>query len=485
MTAVVVALMALGVLADAEKKAPAPAAPAAISEVMKVPRPAVGEYFGVYLKGQKVGYMFNQLTLSPDKATITARNEVHFKARVGKEMTERHMVELKTYESKPGGKLLTFSLEQTGDGGAQKLEGTSTPTGLKVLRMRPNKPNETLNVKASREVAEDADQARLAFKRNKKVEGLITDTSELEEYRVTTTPVKTESRILGGVTVKVFHVSTYSDKEKVPAEVWIDESGHIVETEFGAMMHMVAESPEVAQKVEVVEIFGLSRIVLPRPLPESAHTIPGGVSLVLSGMPEKFFVDTNRQTYKKQPEGRVLVTVTAVPPKVKKPRQGLTDPEGGENLKTSIVIESDAPEIVKLAKSIVGDEKDAWTAARKVSKWVYDHVHSTYGSSSDRATDVLREMKGDCTEHSLLAVSLLRAAGIPARRIDGVVYLKQEDGVPAYYWHEWIEAWVGEWTQLDPTFNQDTADGTHLALGQETRAEITPLIGSLEVKEVR
>ena len=31
-----------------------------------------------------------------------------------------------------------------------------------------------------------------------------------------------------------------------------------------------------------------------------------------------------------------------------------------------------------------------------------------YGSSSDRATDVLKTMKGDCTEHALLATALLR-----------------------------------------------------------------------------
>lgn len=484
MAAVLVAVVAVCGWADGEKKTAAATPVPAISDVMKVPRPAQGEYFGVYLKGQKVGYMFNQVTLSPEKDTITARNEVHFKARVGTQMTERHMVEVKTYESTPGGKLLTFTLDQTGDGGEQKLEGTSTPTGIKVLRKRPGKPNETLTVKPSREVAEDADQARVALKRNQKVEGLITDTSELEEYRVSTTLGATEARLAGGVKVKVRHVSTYSDKEKVPAEVWVDEKGRILETEFGAMMRMVAESPEVAKKVDVVEIFGLSRIVLPKELPDSAHKIPGGVALVLAGMPEKFFVDTYRQTYKKQPQGKVLVTVTVSAPTVKKERP-LADPQGGENLKTSIVIESDAPEIVALSKKIVGDEKDAWTAARKISKYVYTHVTSTYGSSSDRATDVLREMKGDCTEHSLLAVSLLRAAGIPARRIDGVVYLKQDDGVPAYYWHEWIEAFVGEWTQLDPTFNQDVADATHLALGEEARAEITPLIGSLEVKEVR
>ncbi len=90
-------------------------------------------------------------------------------------------------------------------------------------------------------------------------------------------------------------------------------------------------------------------------------------------------------------------------------------------------------------------------------------------------------MKGDCTEHSLLSVAMMRAEGIPARRIDGLVYIITEDGVPALYWHEWVEAFVGEWTQLDPTFNQPVADATHFALGEESNAEITPLIGQLKV----
>jgi transglutaminase-like putative cysteine protease len=460
------------------------AAAAALSDVMQVPRPAKGEYFGVYLKNQKVGYMFSSVTLSPERDTITARNEVHFKAKVGKQVTERHMIDVKTYESKPAGKLLSFSLEQSGDGGDQILEGTSTPTGIKVLRKRPGKPNETLTVKASREVVEDADQARVALKRNAKVEGLITDTMELEEYRVVTTLGPVETRLIGGVKVKVRHVQTLSDKEKVPADVWVDEAGRIVETEFGATMRAVAEPGDVAKRVDLVEIFGLSRVILPKPLPESARKVPGSVQLVMSGVPDKFFVDSYRQTFKKLPDGKVLVTVSAAQPKVLKARP-LIDPNGGEYLKTSIIIESDAPEIKALAKKIVGDEKDAWTVAKKVSHWVYKNMTSDYGSSSDRATDVLREMKGDCTEHSLLTVSLLRSLGIPAKRIDGVIYLKQDDGVPAYYWHEWVEAFVGEWTQLDPTFDQDVADATHFGVGEETRAEITPLIGAMQVVEVR
>ena len=44
---------------------------------------------------------------------------------------------------------------------------------------------------------------------------------------------------------------------------------------------------------------------------------------------------------------------------------------------------------------------------------------------------------------------------------------------------------MGEWTQLDPTFNQPVADATHFALGEEANAEITMLIGQLKVLEAR
>ncbi len=148
-------------------------------------------------------------------------------------------------------------------------------------------------------------------------------------------------------------------------------------------------------------------------------------------------------------------------------------------------MESDKKEVKELAKKVVGDEKDAYVAAEKISRWVYDHVESAYGFSADRTTDVMRQMKGDCTEHALLAVSLMRAMGIPAKRIDGVIFQKGSDGVPALMWHEWVSAYVGEWVELDPTWGQPVADATHFAVGEETGAEIAPLIGELQVTDVR
>jgi transglutaminase-like putative cysteine protease len=233
-------------------------------------------------------------------------------------------------------------------------------------------------------------------------------------------------------------------------------------------------------------VFGLTRIVLPRELPPEARGVPGRAVMVMTGLPEKFQQETYRQKYVKLPDGRVEVTLLANFPKPEnlKPLP-VADPEGGENLKSTIIVERDNPEIRKLAAKLVGQEKDAYAAAKKIVTWVATNLTKDYGASADRASDVLRQMKGDCTEHSLLAVALLRASGIPARRVDGVVYMVNEDKVPAFYWHEWVEAYVGEWTQLDPTFNQPVADATHFGVGMEGNAEITPLIGQLRVVEVR
>ena len=71
--------------------------------------------------------------------------------------------------------------------------------------------------------------------------------------------------------------------------------------------------------------------------------------------------------------------------------------------------------------------------------------------------------------------------------MDGLVYMQAADRVPALYWHEWVEAFVGEWVELDPTFTQPIADPTHIALGNEARVDTAGLIGKLkfEVVEVK
>lgn len=475
-------LVSAAALADEGYKPPPPAK---VTDAISAKRPIDGEYMGLYLMGKKVGYLFTNVKFAPGRTDqVIAINEFVFKATVGTKLATRTMKETRIYESKPGGRLLTFTVEQTGDGGEQTLEATNTTTAMRVLRKRPNLPNEVLNRKPSTELVEDADQARVAIKRQAKVSGLITDGTDLDSYRVTTDYKGQTTRVIGGLQVKVSQVTTISDKEKVPADAWVDGQGRMVEISFGDNMKAVLESEEVAKRLDTVEVFGLTRVELPKVPSPVAREIPGQLKLIVKGLPDRFRKDTYRQKYKPLDKDRVEITITALPVKPHKLQRPLVDPNGGLNLKSSLAVESDHADIIAKVKQILGAEKDAYTSAKKISAWVGTNLVKDYGTSSDRATDVLRSMKGDCTEHALLTTALLRAAGIPARRVDGVVYMLNEDQVPALYWHEWVEAWVGEWTQLDPTFGQDVADATHFGVGEEGSAEITPLIGQLKVLDV-
>ena len=94
-------------------------------------------------------------------------------------------------------------------------------------------------------------------------------------------------------------------------------------------------------------------------------------------------------------------------------------------------------------------------------------------------------MRGDCTEHSLLSIALLRALGIPARRVDGVVYVQNEDGVPALVLARVGRGLGGNVDAARPDVRSAGRRRDHLTLGEESSAEIMPLLGELKVVAVR
>jgi transglutaminase-like putative cysteine protease len=129
-------------------------------------------------------------------------------------------------------------------------------------------------------------------------------------------------------------------------------------------------------------------------------------------------------------------------------RQTLAPAKRDVFLKPDRFVQSDAKEIRAVADSLRGAiRKDRWVLARSVAAWVDAHITKKgmeHGYSS--ALDVYRSRAGDCTEHSLLATAVLRAAGIPARPVVGLAFSEQDQ---AFVGHMWLEAYVDEWRTLD------------------------------------
>jgi hypothetical protein len=103
-----------------------------------------------------------------------------------------------------------------------------------------------------------------------------------------------------------------------------------------------------------------------------------------------------------------------------------------------------------------------WDLAKLVTRFVYDWIiDKDYSVGFASAQEVARTPRGDCTEHGVLAVALLRRLGVPARGVVGWIALGGTQGL-----HFWAEARIGgAWIPLDPTFDQAPASAYRIKLG--------------------
>jgi transglutaminase-like putative cysteine protease len=110
-----------------------------------------------------------------------------------------------------------------------------------------------------------------------------------------------------------------------------------------------------------------------------------------------------------------------------------------------------------------------WELARRVNAFVFDWITEkdfTVGFAS--ALEVCHHPRGDCTEHGVLAVALLRRLGVPARGVTGWVGLGEVLGL-----HFWVEVHLRDrWVPIDPTFDQIPASALRIKLGDTDLADL-------------
>lgn len=132
-------------------------------------------------------------------------------------------------------------------------------------------------------------------------------------------------------------------------------------------------------------------------------------------------------------------------------------------LEPELLIESDDPLIVDRAVEITRNVKDAWTAVVGLADWVNKNIGGIGGGS---AKMTLESGKGVCGEQSRLMTALCRAAGIPARPVWGLLYVKDYGG--SFGSHGWVEVYMGNagWIAVDQTIGEkDYINAGHIRFG--------------------
>src|SRR5688572_27990895 len=140
----------------------------------------------------------------------------------------------------------------------------------------------------------------------------------------------------------------------------------------------------------------------------------------------------------------------------KKIQLPITNPEVAAFLKATGEITSDNKNVIDQAREIAGDDRDAWSVARKLADWTYKNLEWKVVARAG-AADTLASREADCSEFSQLYVSMARTLGLPARIVSGLAHSGSSFGG-----HAWVEVWVGEWVELDPTWGTDFVDATHI-----------------------
>ena len=130
------------------------------------------------------------------------------------------------------------------------------------------------------------------------------------------------------------------------------------------------------------------------------------------------------------------------------------------------------------AMAINGSSSTLLEAVRGVIRWVNENIEYGRGSTSvnTNATDVLASKRGVCQDKTHLALGMIRALGVPARYVSGV--LTRQAG-ETHAWLEFLHPGQG-WLPADPTRGIVLDTGTDylkFAVGRDY-SEVPPVSGS-------
>jgi transglutaminase-like putative cysteine protease len=211
------------------------------------------------------------------------------------------------------------------------------------------------------------------------------------------------------------------------------------------------------------------------------------LSLIITGVEnEKFLLSDDRQkvTPVEGEEGSYRVEVTAKP---FDPEQAahlpVSQPSLRRYLQRAPYLEIGDALLQKTARALRAQETNAYRVASRIRAWVHQNMTPDYTIGVPRScVEVLKRRRGVCRDYATLFAGLARAAGIPTRMVGGIVY-----GEGRFFYHAWVECWVGAWVPFDATLNTDFVDATHIPFVQGDVTDIyrfTELVGRLKVTVV-
>jgi transglutaminase-like putative cysteine protease len=272
-----------------------------------------------------------------------------------------------------------------------------------------------------------------------------------------------------GVATPVMRVTTSLEGASAPVVSWLDAEGRPLRSEsvasFGKLSTLRTQSEPAAlaeapatDTLDGTTIRSNARLPSPRSLDR----------LVLRVTP----IDTARplppldgpgQTIVSQDASGAVIEVDRLPP----PASAAPSSSSADDalLDVSGTIDPKAERVRAIVTEVTDGETDPWAKAQKLVRWVAANMTYDPQVPNAPAATIAKDLHGSCYSYATLLASLLRAAGIPARSVTGMLYTGGMFGG-----HAWVEArFGGAWLPLDATVGDiGTADAARLAVAHDT-----------------
>ncbi len=253
---------------------------------------------------------------------------------------------------------------------------------------------------------------------------------------------------------------------RADSRVFVSAKGDLIKVEGPMGMEMIAESKEKAlspqdASVAPPDLAKVSSIETTPPIKDPLHT--SALELQVDGVDLKRMPSDEHQSVK-EVDGHWFIDVHPIVPDRSK-SSAIEQAQAGkpEWSKPSMHLPSDSQTFLALAKSIVGDRHNVVDAALRIKDYVYSEMTPNASIAVLRdAGEILKSKEGVCRDYAMLTATIMRAAGIPTRLVNGLVNWEGK-----FYYHAWVEAWDGQrWLGFDSTRPENALSATHIKISQ-------------------
>lgn len=276
---------------------------------------------------------------------------------------------------------------------------------------------------------------------------------------------------------------------EMPAKrrLWVDD-------QFG-VLRMVDASPfgdmESLLSTEEKALTDVSRVILPaelfdRALSKSSIRLPDAraiesITIEISKRQSSNIVlpdlTTEFQRVLEKNDDKLVLQVSV--PALNHPTKANTTEKSidlTEYLQPNALINSDDPQIVRIAQDVTRDLKDSRAKCLALEDWVSRNMSFDTGVVIAPASEVCKDRKGTCASYSTFLAALFRAVGIPSRYNIGYIYMSG-----TWAGHAWADANIdGQWVPFDASVNgEGTADAARFSFGSTSLKNGSGEFGSM------